>query len=44
MTRDELFEWLNSCPTHKYEIRHAEEDYLWISFKVEEAEMETTNV
>jgi len=38
MDRKEFFEWLETCPTHKYEIQHDQEGYLWISFPVPDQE------
>lgn len=38
MTRDELFEFLEDCPTHKWEIVHEDHDYVVVSFPVIEVE------
>ena len=37
MTREEFWEWLATCPTHKYEV---EDDfkYVTVTFKVREEE------
>ena len=38
MTRDELLEFLEDCPTHKWEIVHEDHDYVVVSFPVIEVE------
>jgi vacuolar-type H+-ATPase subunit C/Vma6 len=38
MTRDELLEFLEDCPTHKWEIVHEDNDYVVVSFPVIEME------
>jgi hypothetical protein len=38
MTRDELLEFLEDCPTHKWEIVHEEHDFVVVSFPVIEVE------
>ena len=38
MTREEFFEWLNECPTHKWEVIADEYGYVRVAFKVEEEE------
>jgi|TARA_R110001583_G_scaffold59818_6_gene177938 hypothetical protein len=40
MTREELFEWLNTCPTHKWTIVDDEHGYLRVSFHWREEEKE----
>jgi hypothetical protein len=40
MTREELFEWLNECPTHKWEVTYDEYGFVSINFNVEEEEEE----
>jgi len=40
MDRKEFFEWLNTCPTHKYEVQHDEDEYVCISFRVPDEEEE----
>ena len=37
MTREEFWEWLATCPTHKYEAID-EFGYVTVTFKVEETE------
>ena len=32
MTREEFFEWLDTCPTHKWEITHEEYGRVVVSF------------
>ena len=36
MTREEFFEWLDTCPTHKWEITHEEYGYAVVSFPIDE--------
>jgi hypothetical protein len=38
MTREEFYEWLNTCPTHKWEITADEINFVAISFPTEEEE------
>ena len=38
MTRQEFYEWLNTCPTHKWEITTDEYGFVVISFPTEEEE------
>ncbi len=38
MTREEFFEWLNTCPTHKYNITFDEFDFVTVCFPTEEVE------
>jgi len=40
MTREEFFEWLDTCPTHKWEITHEEYGHVVVSFPNEEEEEE----
>tara|TARA_R110000764_G_scaffold125950_1_gene213423 strand:+ start:1177 stop:1305 length:129 start_codon:yes stop_codon:yes gene_type:complete len=40
MTRKELFEWLATCPTHKWEITAAADGYVVVSFPTQEEEEE----
>jgi|DEB0MinimDraft_12_1074336.scaffolds.fasta_scaffold31175_5 hypothetical protein len=40
MTRAEFFEWLDTCPTHKWEVTHEEYGHVVISFPNEEEEDE----
>ena len=40
MTREEFWEWLTTCPTHKYEAVD-EFGYVTVTFKVYEDEDET---
>ena len=47
MTRSEFFEWLDSCPSHEWQVQLDDHGYISVSFAVEETEeteMETTNV
>ena len=32
MTREEFFKWLNTCPTHKWDITADEHGYVVVSF------------
>ena len=43
MTREEFFQWLNTCPTHKWEIVHDDSDFIRVVFPVEEDEDEEDN-
>jgi len=46
MTRSEFFEWLNTCPTHKWEVQLDDHGYVRVSFptdETDETEMETTS-
>ena len=36
MTRSEFFEWLDTCPTHKWDIVQIEGDYCRIIFPLGE--------
>ena len=36
MTREEFFEWLAACPSHKWNITHDEDNYIVVSFPVKE--------
>ena len=36
MDRKEFFEWLLTCPTHKWEIISDNFDYIRINFPIEE--------
>ena len=38
MTREELFEWLEECPTHHWDITYDEYEGVSINFRVEEEE------
>ena len=40
MDRKEFFEWLDNCPTHKYEIQFDDDGYIHVAFKVGEDEEE----
>jgi hypothetical protein len=35
MTRKELYEWLNTCPSHKWETPHESEEYVSVDFKID---------
>ena len=43
MTREEFFEWLNTCPTHKWEVTADEYEFVVVSFPTTEEE-ENDNV
>ena len=32
MEREEFFEWLNTCPCHKWEVVFDDAENLWVSF------------
>tara|TARA_B110000196_G_C20579410_1_gene401262 strand:- start:211 stop:333 length:123 start_codon:yes stop_codon:yes gene_type:complete len=38
MDRKEFFEWLETCPTHKWELIFDERDFVAVSFPVQEEE------
>ena len=38
MTREELYEWLNTCPSHKWETPHESEEYVSVDLKIDEEE------
>lgn len=38
MKREEFFEWLNTCPTHKYNITCDEYDFVTVCFPIDEEE------
>ena len=40
MDRKEFWEWLATCPTHKYETEEAFFGYITVTFKVKEEEEE----
>ena len=41
MTQQEFFEWLDTCPTHKWDITMDEDGFITVSFRyVEEEEDE----
>ena len=40
MDRKEFFEWLETCPTHKYEIQFDDDGYIHVGFKVYDEEEE----
>jgi hypothetical protein len=40
MTREEFFNWLDDCPTHKWEITCDEYGYVIVSFPTIEKEEE----
>ena len=43
MTREEFYEWLNTCPTHKWEITADEFSFVAISFPTKEEENDNDN-
>ena len=38
MTREEFYEWLETCPTHKWETTADEDDFVAVSFPITEEE------
>jgi hypothetical protein len=40
MTREEFFEWLNTCPTHKWDVTADEYGFVSVSFPTIEEEEE----
>ena len=38
MTRKEFFEWLITCPSHKWEINDDEYDYVVVGFPTDKDE------
>ena len=40
MTRKEFFEWLETCPTHKWDIVQIEGDYCRVLFPIDDNEEE----
>jgi len=38
MDRQEFFEWLETCPTHKWEVNDEGEGYIVVSFPTQEYE------
>jgi len=36
MTRKEFFEWLETCPTHKYDLIDLDESHCRILFPIDE--------
>jgi len=40
MERDEFFKWLETCPTHKWEVTYDSTDYISVSFPVSDVEEE----
>ena len=40
MDRKEFFEWLNTCPTHKFNITFEEYEFVTICFPVEDEDDE----
>ena len=40
MDRKEFFEWLDTCPTHKWDIAADEQGFVVVSFPNEEEEEE----
>ena len=38
MTREEFFEWLNTCPTYGWHNVGEDEGYIRIMFKIDEEE------
>jgi hypothetical protein len=42
MTREEFYEWLNTCPTHNWELTADEYGFVAVSFPTQEDEEEST--
>ena len=40
MSREEFWEWLATCPTHKYAIIAEVDGYVTVTFKVDESDVE----
>jgi len=38
MTIHELYEWLDTCPTHKFEIVYDDSEFISVSFPIEEGD------
>ena len=38
MNREEFYEWLDTCPTHKWEITYDDFEFVSVSFPTEETE------
>jgi len=38
MTRSEFNEWMQSCPTHKWDVTHDTDDFVSVSFPLEDDE------
>jgi len=38
MSRKEFFEWLETCPTHKWESTYDEYNFVSVDFPIEELE------
>ena len=38
MTNEEFFEWLDTCPTHKWEVMAHDNGYVNVCFPIEEDE------
>jgi len=38
MNEKEFFEWLETCPTHKWEVNYSDEDGCTVIFKLQEEE------
>jgi len=36
MNREEFYEWLDTCPTHKWEITYDDSEFISVSFPIEE--------
>ena len=43
MTRKELFEWLNTCPDHKWDVVHDDEGHVRVLFWFDEDEEESND-
>lgn len=44
MNRKELMEWLESCPTHKWEVTNEADDGIWVLFPINEEYEENNRV
>ena len=38
MTSEEFYEWVDTCPTHKWEVIAQDNEYANVSFPIEEDE------
>ena len=43
MTRKELFEWLNTCPDHNWDVVHDDEGHMRVLFWFDEDEEESND-
>jgi|10_taG_2_1085330.scaffolds.fasta_scaffold325401_2 hypothetical protein len=38
MSKEELLKWLDTCPSHKYDIAYEDENGVSVNFSIEEEE------